>query len=92
VTDKNAVTENSDAKAAKPVLSPLHSRFLFVDIAALRAKQLRRGALSRLEKSADGDPRPDPHKPERVAMEEVRHGLISFDLPDLKPPTGGPTS
>jgi len=94
VTDENANAEQApDAKTEKSVLSPLQSRFLFVDIAALRAKQLRRGAVPRLDKSPDGEPRADaPHKPERVAMEEVRHGLISYDLPDLKPPIGGPTS
>ncbi len=83
------MTETSEA-SPKPALSPLHSRFLFVDIAAARAKQLRRGALPRIEKGPDGEPRPDaPKKPERVAMEEVREGLIEYQLPDLKPPTGG---
>lgn len=58
-------------------LAPLiTSRFLFVDVAAQRAKQLRRGALPRLERSAAG-----PHKLERVAMEEVRTGLIHYTLP-----------
>ena len=51
------------------------SRFLFVDVAAQRAKQLRRGALARLEKTGS------PHKLERVAMEEVRTGLIEYSLP-----------
>ncbi len=94
MTDQNVVDEQaSEAKTQKPTLSPLQSRFLFVDIAAQRAKQLRRGATPRIERSPDGEPRPDaPRKPERVAMEEVRHGLISFQLPDLKPPTGGPVS
>ena len=50
-------------------LPPIQSRFLFVDVAALRAKQLRRGARPRL-----GDEVPAPHKAERVAMEEVRRG------------------
>lgn len=63
---------------------PIESRFLFVDVAALRAKQLRRGARVRLV-GADGEPLPDlPRKPERVAMEEVRHGLVNYDLPELK--------
>jgi DNA-directed RNA polymerase omega subunit len=53
------------------------SRFLFVDVAAQRAKQLRRGALPRLERGlAHG-----PHKLERMAMEEVRSGLIQYTLP-----------
>ena len=60
---------------------PPRSRFLYVDVAAMRAKQLRRGALPRLN-SADGL---HPVKAERVAMEEVRRGLVSFDLPAFKP-------
>ncbi|MGE5359751.1 MAG: DNA-directed RNA polymerase subunit omega [Bacteroidales bacterium] len=89
MTDENVNTDGSES-TAKPVLSPLHSRFLFVDIAAARAKQLRRGALPRIEKGPDGEPRPDgPKKPERIAMEEVREGLIEYHLPDLKHPTGG---
>ncbi len=95
MTDQNVITEQeTETPAAEKPLTPPQSRFLFVDIAALRAKQLRRGAVPRLEKAAEGEqPRLDaPHKPERVAMEEVRRGLISFDLPDLKPPTGGPQS
>jgi len=52
------------------------SRFLFVDVAAQRAKQLRRGALPRLQRHTAG-----PQKLERVAMEEVRNGLIEYALP-----------
>ena len=51
------------------------SRFLFVDVAAQRAKQLRRGALPRLERTGS------PHKLERIAMEEVRTGVIEYTLP-----------
>ena len=58
--------------------APITSRFLFVDVAAQRAKQLRRGALARLERHA---PAQGPHKLERVAMEEVRTGLIQYTLP-----------
>jgi len=59
---------------------PIHSRFLFVDVAALRAKQLRRGARPRL-----GEDTPVvPHKAERVAMEEVRRGLVYYDVPQPK--------
>ena len=61
------------------------NRFLFVDIAALRAKQLRRGARPRLDSTVH-DGHPQPHKAERVAMEEVRRRLVQFDLPPNKPP------
>src|SRR6266545_8113212 len=61
---------------------PIYSRFLFVDVAAMRAKQLRRGALSRLSHH-DGEPhRPDPYKAERIAMEEVRRRLVLYDIPE----------
>jgi DNA-directed RNA polymerase subunit K/omega len=56
--------------------APITSRFLFVDVAAQRAKQLRRGALPRLDRASGG-----PHKLERVAMEEVKTGLIPYELP-----------
>ena len=55
---------------------PIESRFLFVDVAALRAKQLRRGARPRV----GTDEGPLPHKAERLAMEEVRRGLVKYDL------------
>jgi DNA-directed RNA polymerase subunit K/omega len=64
--------------------APVSNRFLFVDIAALRAKQLRRGARPRLDQ-AYHDLHPQPHKAERVAMEEVRRRLVQYDLPPAKP-------
>jgi DNA-directed RNA polymerase omega subunit len=62
-----------DPAEPSPIIT---SRFLFVDVAAQRAKQLRRGALPRIERAASG-----PHKLERVAMEEVRTGVIQYTLP-----------
>jgi len=66
-------------------LPPIQSRFLFVDVAALRAKQLRRGARIRID-----DQEHLPKKAERVAMEEVRRGLVYYNVPDpkLKRPEG----
>jgi DNA-directed RNA polymerase subunit K/omega len=64
---------------------PVSNRFLFVDIAALRAKQLRRGARPRFTGGHDGHSLPAPHKAERVAMEEVRRRLVQYDLPPAKP-------
>jgi DNA-directed RNA polymerase subunit K/omega len=74
------------AQPSEPA-APVSNRFLFVDIAALRAKQLRRGARPRIDQSPDGS-HPQPHKPERVAMEEVRRRLVSYDLPPPKAPGG----
>jgi len=64
---------------------PIDSRFLFVDVAALRAKQLRRGARVRFEADQSTS---TLHKPERVAMEEVRRGLVYYDVPPQRPPRG----
>ena len=79
----HADTPVDEAPVERPKAPPIESRFLFVDVAALRAKQLRRGAVPRLseEDLAAEAPRPIPHKPERVAMEEVRHGLVLYDVP-----------
>jgi len=54
----------------------------------MRAKQLRRGALPRLgaDDEGTGKPRSMPYKPERVAMEEVRRGLIHYELPGMNQP------
>jgi DNA-directed RNA polymerase subunit K/omega len=71
--DNQATTSGgADAVALAPSIT---SRFLFVDVAAQRAKQLRRGALPRVERPVG------PHKLERLAMQEVRGGLIQYTLP-----------
>jgi DNA-directed RNA polymerase subunit K/omega len=62
---------------------PIESRFLFVDVAALRAKQLRRGARVRFEAEPGA---PILKKPERMAMEEVRRGLVAYQVPEPKAP------
>ncbi len=78
------MVQNSDVQDLTPSevptepAAPITSRFLFVDVAAQRAKQLRRGALPRLDRHP---PIVGPHKLERVAMEEVRTGLIQYTLP-----------
>jgi DNA-directed RNA polymerase subunit K/omega len=60
---------------------PITSRFLYVDVAAMRAKQLRRGARLRY----DVEPgTPAPKKPERQAMEEVKRCLVQYTIPVWK--------
>ena len=72
--DANGPADPTEAGAeASPLIT---SRFLFVDVAAQRAKQLRRGALLRVERHAAG-----PHKLERLAMEEVRQQLVHYTVP-----------
>jgi DNA-directed RNA polymerase subunit K/omega len=77
---ETASTSEEAPAAPRPKAPPIESRFLFVDVAALRAKQLRRGALLRLEDDADSL-RNRPFKCERLAMEEVRRGLVHYDIP-----------
>ena len=77
------VLQPTDQEPAAPQIPsepapPITSRFLFVDVAALRAKQLRRGARVRIVDEHDAPP---PHKAERLAMEEVRRGLVYYDVP-----------
>ena len=87
MSDHDPETSSPDAEPETPLeqSEAIESRFLFVDVAAQRAKQLRRGARPRL--SAPGtEPtagwRPDqPHKLERVAMEEVKRRLVLYTLP-----------
>ena len=64
---------------------PIESRFLYVDVAAQRAKQLRRGALPKLEELS-GDLEAEGsvtlrYKLERIAMREVDRGKIHYDVP-----------
>ncbi len=74
-----------ESRAPREPAAPIESRFLFVDVAALRAKQLRRGAKLRLpEPAPEVDATPRPLKAERLAMTEVRHGLVEWALPDFK--------
>jgi DNA-directed RNA polymerase omega subunit len=67
-----------------PRAEPIQSRFLFVDVAARRANQLKRGARVRIGQGEHADhDRPHPHKLERIAMEEVRQGLVHYAVPEL---------
>jgi DNA-directed RNA polymerase subunit K/omega len=86
VTDPEVSEESAPIAPVKA--PPIESRFLFVDVAAMRAKQLRRGALVRL---SDDDKlfeqhRAIPHKAERVAMEEVRRCLVLYEVPSTDKP------
>src|SRR5215213_81793 len=81
--------ESTEGTEQEPIIHPkaptIESRFLYVDVAALRAKQLRRGARPRLDQ-AEEHPLPliKAVKAERVAMEEVKQNLVQWDLPDFK--------
>ena len=79
--EANQVPEQPEGLVPSDPAPPITSRFLFVDVAALRAKQLRRGARVRFDSEQVA---PAPHKPERVAMEEVRRGLVYYAVPEPK--------
>lgn len=88
MADPHTDTTVTEPQAEAPLerSEAIESRFLFVDVAAQRAKQLRRGARPRLgtpEVETSEGWRPDqPHKLERVAMEEVKQRLVLYTLPD----------
>jgi DNA-directed RNA polymerase subunit K/omega len=79
MSDETATTDPQSGEQSTEPAPAIDSRFLFVDVAAQRANQLRRGARIRL---TAGDGRHLPHKLERAAMEEVRQQLIHYTLPE----------
>ena len=82
MSDDTGTNDPQAAEQSEPAPA-IDSRFLFVDVAAQRANQLRRGARIRL---TSGDGRHLPHKLERAAMEEVRQQLIHYKLPETPAP------
>src|SRR5437763_1327478 len=75
MTERNEL--QSPTAEHTPMADPIESRFLFVDVAAQRAKQLRRGARVRINPEVHRI----PVKLERIAMEEVKNRLVQFQLP-----------
>ena len=80
-TDLAALDES---EAPLPPAEPIQSRFLFVDVAARRANQLKRGARVRIGHGEHAEHERVQHKLERIAMEEVRQGLVHYQLPETK--------
>jgi DNA-directed RNA polymerase subunit K/omega len=87
--DLDTATDSEGPQLPREKAPAIESRFLFVDVAAMRAKQLRRGALPRLSDQDEEASihRAAPHKAERVAMEEVRRRLVLYEVvpPSKKP-------
>ncbi|MDA1094062.1 MAG: DNA-directed RNA polymerase subunit omega [Acidobacteria bacterium] len=88
-----------DSAPAFPVAMPrtpaqpaplITNRFLFVDVASQRVKQLRRGALPRLAQfrpnPETGERPPVTLRLERLAMEEVAEGLVEYNVPPQNVP------
>ncbi len=110
--DAEDLGETAKSEPLAGTIPPIVNRFLFVDVAALRAKQLRRGSIPRLDGAPAGDEADTteaaaapqdvdvadplstsvvaetitpvtfdpPRKLERVAMEEVGRGLVTWDM------------
>ncbi|HTQ86880.1 MAG TPA: DNA-directed RNA polymerase subunit omega [Candidatus Solibacter sp.] len=55
---------------------PPSSQFAFVLLAAKRARQLMAGAPMLLNHTR-------AHKPTRIAVEELQHQLLEFDVPEI---------
>ena len=70
----NPLHEQNDASDVSA--PPITNRFLFVNVAAMRAKQLHRGAKPRLD--ANHVAMLEQGKAERIAMEEVRCRLVEY--------------
>ena len=81
-TDLTGTESTPEAPVPRPKAPPIESRFLFVDVAAMRAKQLRRGAMVRLNEDESEPHRAVPHKAERIAMEEVKRCLVLYEVPE----------
>ncbi len=89
IPQADPVNDAANAPADEtPIIHPkapaIESRFLYVDVAALRAKQLRRGARPRLDQAEEPIPVVKVVKAQRVAMEEVKNNLVQWALPDFK--------
>jgi len=71
--DDSAPRKGASMSDSRPESGPVEiSRFRAIVIAALRAKQLRRGSKPRIELDDE------KHKDTRIAIEEVSRGLIPF--------------
>ena len=86
--DDGEIAQEASEPAAPPEprepMPTIESRFMLVDIAALRAKQLRRGALPRVGDSSPASETGEAstRKLERIAVAEIDEGLIVYDIPD----------
>lgn len=68
----NETTEQTDEKPQ------IDSKYRLIIVAAQRSKQIQRGARSRVDIDIQ------THKATRVALEEVRQGLVNFETLELK--------
>jgi DNA-directed RNA polymerase omega subunit len=72
----NITSRNNVAIMAEDQWPLIDSRYRLIIVAALRSKQLQRGAIPRIE----ADPR--KHRSTSIALEEVKQGLVPFTITD----------
>lgn len=77
-TSNNAATiaDGAVAAASEDQWPGIDSRYRLIIVAALRSKQLQRGASPRI----DADPR--KHRSTSIALEEAKRGLVPFTFTD----------
>ncbi|MDQ3650867.1 MAG: DNA-directed RNA polymerase subunit omega [Acidobacteriota bacterium] len=85
ITDKTK-SNGKSAVVDDEQKSEANSSFQLIIVAALRAKQLRRGARPRIE----ADPR--KRRNTSIAIEEVKQGLVNFTAHTEVQPTNGAAS
>ena len=61
-------------ESTTPEQPVMDSKYRMIIVAALRSKQIQRGARPRVEMDTQR------HKPTRVALEEVQRGMINFTI------------
>lgn len=74
-TDKST-NKGADAVAGEEEWPGIDSRYRLIIVAALRSKQLQRGATPRI----GADPR--KHRHTSIALEEAKQGLVPFTFTD----------
>jgi len=70
----DATTKPEEQDEQEQETPELDSKYRLILVAAQRSKQLQRGARPRVEMDSQR------HKPTRIALEEVRRGMIHFSI------------
>jgi DNA-directed RNA polymerase omega subunit len=84
MTVKDQSTHNGFSHISNEEVWPgIDSKFRLIVLAALRSKQLLRGALPRIEADLRR------HKNTSIALEEVKRGLVPFTLTDVEQKKNG---
>ena len=81
---KDQLTHNGFSHISNEEVWPeIDSRYRLIVVAALRSKQLQRGATPRIEVDTQR------RKPTSIALEEVKRGLVPFTIIEEEPKVKG---